>query len=192
MEDTGVSETGSAKSTDQTQSGPWWARQLLPLFGVGNVLIAMVLLYFSYDYVSARANPCETIFRQTKLGLSTKIGFLKTEGELKIGREPLVELTERAQMAALNLKTCCTVLDAGKLDPEQFLQCKAKARAYEARVGEIVTVVRKVVEVEAKTNTVAASDAVASGAAAPTPAPTVVAAQTEIKSLVEDARKVSK
>ena len=54
-------------------------------------------------------------------------------GRLQIGREQLTDLDERAQMAALNLKTCCTVLDAGRLDPEQFLQCKG-TRAYAARL----------------------------------------------------------
>ena len=97
-------------------------------------MLTLAVAYFSYDYILVRTSPCDSIFRQTKLGLSTKISFLKTEGELKLGREPLTELTERAQMTALNLKTCCTVLEAGKVDPEQFLQCKAKARAYEARV----------------------------------------------------------
>ncbi|HXF53120.1 MAG TPA: hypothetical protein VNK52_03250 [Hyphomicrobiaceae bacterium] len=117
-------------------------RLLLPLIAVGGVLTAMVVVYLSYDLLSARLSPCEAIFRQTSVNLSTKIRFLKAEGEVQIGKEPLVELDERAQITALNLKTCCTVLAAGKLDPEQFLQCKSKARAYEARLEDVIEAVR--------------------------------------------------
>ncbi|MGH1419655.1 MAG: hypothetical protein ACRBCJ_12420 [Hyphomicrobiaceae bacterium] len=138
-----MSEGGTTQTSNQTNRRSKWLKRLLPLFGVTGALLTMVVAYLGYDYVSVQASPCESIFRQTAVGLSTKINFLKTEGEVQIGREPLVELTERAQMTALNLKTCCTVLDAGKLDPEQFLQCKSKARQYEARVEEIVTLVQK-------------------------------------------------
>ena len=136
-----VGETGDVQRKSSTRHV--WLRRLLPLFGVAGVLLSMVVVYFGYDYLITSGSPCETIFRQTSIKLSSKISFLKTNGEVQIGREPLTELTERAQMTALNLKTCCTVLDTGKLNPEQFLQCKAKARAYEARVDGIVTAVRR-------------------------------------------------
>ncbi|MGD9667811.1 MAG: hypothetical protein AB7U75_02015 [Hyphomicrobiaceae bacterium] len=116
---------------------------LTPFFAVSGLLLMMVLIYLGYDFAQTRATPCEAIFKQTSIGLSTKISFLKTEGEVTIGREPLIELGERAQMAALNLKTCCTVLDAGRLNPEQFLQCKAKARAYDSKLEEISAVVAR-------------------------------------------------
>lgn len=105
-------------------------------------LLVLALLYLGYDLLRTNLTPCEAIFQQTSVGLTTKVSFLKTEGELKIGREQLTELDERAQMTAINLKTCCTVLDAGRLDPEQFLQCKTNARDYEARVEDIVALVR--------------------------------------------------
>ncbi len=120
--------------------------RLLPLVAVFVVLAMMAAGYFTYDIVAAQMTPCETIFRQTSVNLSTKISFLKTEGEIEVGRKPLAELDERAQMAALNLKTCCTVLDAGKLDPEQFLQCKAKVRNYEDRIENIVAVVQRIMK----------------------------------------------
>jgi len=101
----------------------------------------MAALYLGYDFATARLSPCESIFRETAVGISTRIAFLKAEGELQIGRAALVELGERAQMTALNLKTCCTVLDAGRIDPEQFLQCKTNSRAFEARVEEVVALV---------------------------------------------------
>lgn len=114
-----------------------------PLLAVSGALLAMVLVYFAYDYTLVRTAPCEAIFRQTSIGLSTKISFLKAEGQVSIGQEQLIELGERAQMAALNLKTCCMVLDAGRLNPEQFLQCKEKARSYDTKLEEISELVER-------------------------------------------------
>ncbi|HKZ97703.1 MAG TPA: hypothetical protein VJ045_12065 [Hyphomicrobiaceae bacterium] len=119
-----------------------WRGLVSPLGAVSGTLAAMALIYLGYDLVKGRLSPCESIFRETSVGLSTRVRFLRAEGELEIGRTALTELDERGQMAALNLKTCCTVLDAGRIDPEQFLTCKAKARDYEARVEDIVALVR--------------------------------------------------
>jgi hypothetical protein len=138
----------------------------------------MVLFYLGYDLLSARLSPCEAIFRQTSVNLSTKIRFLKAEGEVQIGKEPLVELDERAQITALNLKTCCTVLAAGKLDPEQFLQCKSKARAYEARVEDVVTAVQAVMASQGNAGIKPVN--------APAPAP-----QSAIKQNIQAARTIS-
>lgn len=118
-----------------------WRKHVAPFGFVFGGLALMAALYMGYDYLQARSAPCESIFRQTAVALSTKIKFLKAEGELAIGRDKMAELSERAQMTALGLKTCCTALDAGRLDPEQFLQCKAKARGYEARIEDIVAAV---------------------------------------------------
>jgi hypothetical protein len=114
----------------------------LPLGGVTGALALIAVVYFGYDLVKGNVSPCESIFQQTTVGLSTKIKFLKTEGELKLGPEKVAELSERAQMTALDLKTCCTVLDAGRIDPDQFLQCKAKAQTYDARVEDIAALLR--------------------------------------------------
>ena len=116
-------------------------RILLPIVGVFAALAAISIVYFSYDLVKDKMSPCEGIFRQTALNLSTHIKFLKADGELHIGKEAVTELDERAQMVALDLKTCCTVLDAGRIDPEQFLQCKANARTYDAKLQNIVALV---------------------------------------------------
>jgi hypothetical protein len=148
----------------------------------------VLLVYFGYDYAAMRAAPCEAIFRQTSLGLSTKISFLKAEGQVSIGQEQLVELGERAQMAALNLKTCCTVLDAGRLNPEQFLQCKAKARAYDAKLQTI----SKVVERTAPAVQAGSSPVVeAAGDQGAGPAIPLAEAKSQIAETVKAARSVS-
>jgi hypothetical protein len=131
----------------------WWRRlsrsiprTVIPIAAMGATLALLAVVYLGYDLAKGRMSPCEAIFQETSVGLSTRIRFLKTEGELQIGRERLTDLDDRAQMAALNLKTCCTVLDAGRLDPEQFLQCKGSTRAYAARLADIADLVRKAVK----------------------------------------------
>ena len=131
-------------------------RRVAPVAAIGGTLCAAAVVYLGYDLTRAELSPCDAIFQETSLGLSTRVSFLRTEGELRIGREQLTELTERAQMAALNLKTCCTVLDAGRIDPEQFLQCKGSARAYEARLDGISALVRQAAMQPAASSTPAA------------------------------------
>lgn len=117
-------------------------KMFVPLAGVTGALGLFALIFFGYDVAKGKVSPCDSIFQDSSVGMSTKIKFLKAEGELKLGREKVAELSERAQMAALGLKTCCVVLDAGRIDPEQFLTCKAKARAYDTQVSNVVAKVQ--------------------------------------------------
>jgi hypothetical protein len=151
---------------------------------MGGALSLVALVYLSYDLAKGRLSPCEAVYQQSAVGLNTRIKFLKTEGELKIGRAQLTELDERAQMAALNLKTCCTVLDAGRLDPEQFLQCKGKARAYETQLGDIADLVRSAVMDGITTSSIAAN-------ATPSPAPPPEQVEAQIANEVATARQIS-
>ncbi len=156
----------------------WWRlkrqlrtlpRSLVSIGATGAALALMAVVYLGYDLAKTQLSPCEAVYQQTAVGLKTRIKFLKTEGELQLGREQLTDLDDRAQMAALNLKTCCTVLDAGRLDPEQFLQCKGSARAYEARLEDIADLVRKAVKDSITTSSIAASATTAPAPAAPPP-----------------------
>lgn len=135
-----------------------------PIYSLGIVLTVLMLpaiVYLGYDLASAQLNPCDKIYQQSSLGLTTKIKFLEAEGEIQIGKRKLEELDDRARAVALNLKTCCTVLDAGKLDPEQFLQCKAKGRDYDDRIDQLVALVKQAV---AKPDTPAPAKVAAAGA----------------------------
>ena len=114
----------------------------LPLTGVTVALLMFAVVYLGYDLVKGKVSPCESIFQQASAGLTTKIEFLKAKGEIKLGASKVAELSDRAQVAALSLKTCCTVLDAGRINPEQFLECKAKARTYDERVDDVVEILR--------------------------------------------------
>ncbi len=180
-------EQGSKLGTVWRYAQRAWRSLLAPTGGIVAALALLAAVYLGYDVVKGRVSPCESIFQETSIGLSTRIGFLKTEGEIEIGREAVTELDERAQMTALNLKTCCTVLDAGRIDPEQFLQCKAKARAYDSRLEEIADLVETALEAKStETASTSASAPVVTAAVAHTaPDPKIVKA-------VEEARDVSR
>ena len=176
-----------AEQDSRTQLRRRLMKLFLPLAGVTGALAVFALIFFGYDLLKGKLSPCDSIFQQASVGLSTKISFLKTEGELKLGPDKVADLSERAQMAALDLKTCCTVLDAGRIDPEQFLQCKAKARTYDTRLDTITEMLR------AALPAANASPAPAS-AGAPTPSPAldtaVAAAQTASRDFNETVARV--
>ena len=129
------------RATAKKKANRLW-KMFVPLVGVTGALGILAVVFLGYDVAKGTVSPCDSIFQDSSVGMSTKIKFLKAEGELKLGREKVTELSERAQMAALGLKTCCVVLDAGRIDPEQFLACKAKARAYDTQVETIVAKVQ--------------------------------------------------
>ncbi len=131
----------AGRVAQKKKSNRLW-KMFVPLAGVTGALGVFAVIFFGYDVAKGKVSPCDSIFQDSSVGMSTKIKFLKAEGELKLGREKVTELSERAQMAALGLKTCCVVLDAGRIDPEQFLTCKAKARAYDSQVDNIVAKVQ--------------------------------------------------
>jgi hypothetical protein len=116
----------------------------LPVIGVSVGLALLAVVYLGYDVAKGSVSPCDGIFRQATAGLSTKIEFLKAKGELTLGASKVAELDERAQLVALDLKTCCTVLDAGRINPEQFLACKSKARTYDDRIDKVVALLGKI------------------------------------------------
>ena len=71
-------------------------KMFMPLAGVTGAMAFLAVIYFGYDIVKGKLSPCDSIFQQASVGLSTKISFLKTEGELKLGREKVTDLDERA------------------------------------------------------------------------------------------------
>lgn len=136
-----MAQISTAREIRKSIVGRLW-KAFLPVTGVTAALAFIAFIYLGYDLAKGEVSPCEGIFRQASVGLTTKIEFLKTKGEIKLGPSKVAELDERAQMTALSLKTCCTVLDAGRINPEQFLECKAKARSYDERIEEIADLVR--------------------------------------------------
>ena len=159
----------------------------IALAAVIGALCVPAAIYLAYDLTQQHIAPCDAIFRQTETAFSAKIGFLKADGAIQLGRSKVAELSDRAQMTALNLKTCCTALDHGRLNPEQFLSCKEKTRAYDDQISELITLVKDALP---KAVTVAAVPTGAAAHAAPKLAD--IERQEKIKEKVTAATKISK
>jgi len=102
-------------------------------------IIVLVIAYLAHDLLKPMlTSPCESIFQQTSLSLGSKLEMIKTKGEVFIGRARIQELTERSQMTGLNLKTCCIVLETGKVSPGQFLSCKSAVEQYEKHIEAVL------------------------------------------------------
>lgn len=167
-------------------------------------VVVIVIGYFVYDRTR---NPCDSIFEQASTSLSAKLDLLKTGAEVAIGKAQIQDLTERSQMMALNLKTCCIVFDGGKLNSGEFLKCRQGVERYETQVTQIVNLVSEaraasaagqaqVVETKAQetTRAVEAARQAASafqsqvaqiaGQSAPSPAPSPAPATSEPKPAV--------
>ncbi len=102
------------------------------------LVVVVVIAYLAFNLMRPRVAPCETIFQQTSLKLSTSLNLVRSKGpEVSIEEQKIQDLTERSQMSALNLKTCCIVLEGGKLSSEQFLRCKDDAERFGAQVEKV-------------------------------------------------------
>ncbi|ANX03131.1 hypothetical protein [Immundisolibacter cernigliae] len=103
------------------------------LIGLGIVVLAggaaLVL-------IRPGASSCQGVFEQTAPRLEANIELIKNKGGFAVSQEKVQELTEGAQKVGLHLKTCCSVLEGGKLNPDQFQQCIARASAYDRQIAE--------------------------------------------------------
>jgi hypothetical protein len=100
--------------------------------------IVLVIAYFIYDRTRPR---CDSIFEQTTTKLGGNLEFIKTKGELFVGREKIQELAEGPQKVALHLKTCCVAQQSGALGPGQFQGCMNAAKDYESKILQVTTII---------------------------------------------------
>lgn len=149
--------------------------KLISLGAVVCALVVPMVVYLAYDLIKTKMSPCGEIFQQTANTFESEIEFLKSKGKIVLGSNKVAELTERAQMTAINMETCCIVFGAGKRDPEKFLQCKASAREYDSNLKKVVSAVKQAVAAESEK----ASSAISK-------------ARRELDAVVKETQKVSK
>jgi hypothetical protein len=109
-----------------------------PLAIVAVAGVVLVIAYFIYDRMRPQ---CDSIFEQTATKLGGNLEFIKTKGELFVGREKVQELAEGSQKVALHLKTCCVAQQSGIMSPEQFQGCMNGAKDYESKFLQVTTII---------------------------------------------------
>jgi hypothetical protein len=111
-----------------------------PLTIVAVTGIVLVIAYFIYDRTRPR---CDSIFEQTTTKLGGNLEFIKTKGELFVGRENVQELAEGPQKVALHLKACCVAQQSGGLGHEQLQNCINGAKDYESKILQVTSIIRE-------------------------------------------------
>ena len=96
-------------------------------------MIVGLFVYFT------RPGPCDSIFEQTAPRLDTTLHFLKTNGEMVIGREKIQDLAESSQRMGILCKTCCVAQQSGKINASQFQDCLNTTKSYETQVLKVAS-----------------------------------------------------
>lgn len=95
-------------------------------------------------------NSCGGIFEQTAPKVKVNLAIIKSTGAATVGQEKIQELSESAQKVSLHLKTCCKVLEHGKLGAGQFQQCIDTASAYDRQIAFVAQQMAEVAEAQEK------------------------------------------
>lgn len=98
---------------------------------LGIVVVSVVFLV--YDYLVTTS--CEGIFQQTRLNLVSSIEALEVKGEIGFSHNKIQNLTEKAQLVALNYKACCVAAENDLMTEGKFLQCKNSTDGYQSQLA---------------------------------------------------------
>jgi hypothetical protein len=128
------SERTQTSPTQQNDAGSSW-RLGVTIRAVGVVVIVALFIY----YVMPHPGPCDNIFEQTAPKLDTTVHFLKTDGEIVIGRDKVQELAESSQRIGILCKTCCIAQQNGKISAVQFQDCLNTTKSYETQVLQVAS-----------------------------------------------------
>ena len=104
---------------------------------ISATIVLLVIVFLIYKLVSTKDEPCGGIFQQTAVQLTSSLKVLQHIGSVTVGDQKIQDLTEAAQIVALNLKTCCIMNMKNKISGEQFLQCQQIGDTYNKQVNEL-------------------------------------------------------
>ena len=102
--------------------------------------LVLVIAYFLYDHFRPH---CDSIFEQTTTKVGGDLEFIKSKGELFVGREKVQELAEGPQKVALHLKACCVAQQSSKMDAGQIQSCINGAKDYESKILQVTAIIRE-------------------------------------------------
>jgi hypothetical protein len=108
-------------------------RLAVTIGAVGIMAIAALFIYLT------RPGPCDGIFEQTAPKLVTTMHFLKTNGDMVIGRDKVQELAESSQRIGILCKTCCIAQQSGKITAVQFQDCLNTTKSYETQIIQVAS-----------------------------------------------------
>ena len=110
---------------------------------VGIIAVAVVLVVLGYFFYDLNLPVCARISEEVATSLHAQLDVAGKKGEIFLGKQKVEDLSDESKRYVANLRTCCQVLDAGKLNADQFLQCKTDVAQHETRVTQIVRVINE-------------------------------------------------
>lgn len=108
------------------------------------LLLAVVIIsvtFLGQNYLLKSS--CEGIFQQTQLNLASSIEVLQMKGEVGFATDKIQDLSEKAQLVALNYKACCVAADNGLMPKNKFLECKKSVGSFESKVAQAAQLIEK-------------------------------------------------
>lgn len=99
-------------------------------------IVLLAIAFLLYELFNQKS-PCEKVFQQTTVQLTSSLKVLQQTGSISIGEQKIQDLTEAAQVVALNLKTCCIMNMSHQITSEQFLKCQQVGDQYKQQVDDL-------------------------------------------------------
>lgn len=111
--------------------------------GVAAVILIFVA-YFGYTVLSSRANPCESIFKQTANRVQRDIDSLKRDSNDLVDADQIQKLSRDSRQAALSLKTCCILFHEERISFNEFVQCQDDFKNFEMAIGRVTDLIGEI------------------------------------------------
>jgi hypothetical protein len=106
-----------------------------PLLVISATLVALVVIWISYDLVRSRS--CEELLEQSTPSLHASLAFLQSKGEVTLGRTQVRALAEGADRLNAQLKGCCVSRQKNYIGNDEYESCLRRAQAYEGKVRDV-------------------------------------------------------
>lgn len=104
--------------------------------------LAFVLL----SLFSPEPDPCDILFEQVALGLEKKTAAIQSGAENFPDNRHLSLFMEHSRKISLNLKECCLLFHADKIDFDEFLKCQDDYKNFETNIDNIILLLGQAAE----------------------------------------------
>ncbi|MGD8523584.1 MAG: hypothetical protein PVF56_20715 [Desulfobacterales bacterium] len=115
-----------------------------PIFIAVGAVILILAVYLAYTMLSSRANPCESIFKQTAIRVQNNIESIKKKSSNLIDAAQIQKLSTDAQQAALSLKECCILFHEENVSFDEFLKCQDDFKNFEMALDRVTDLIGEI------------------------------------------------
>jgi hypothetical protein len=103
------------------------------------LLFVLAAAYLAFGRLARPLGPCEGPVRDASERIQTSLAAIEHDAGAALDAGRMDRLGENARSATTGFRTCCLVLQAGTVDPEQFGRCRALAESVAAGLDGVAT-----------------------------------------------------